>query len=126
MRFMAFRTDLEAMVLAALIDGPQHGYAVVRTIRGRSEGVLRLGEGQLYPILHRLEESGLVSGDWEMQDGKPPRKVYSLTDHGHAALAQRRAEWSLFARAVGSVMSDDGTASKSTPRFQAKEAKGNA
>ena len=71
---MSFRTDLEAMVMAALKDGPLHGYGIVRAIRGRSEGVLKLGEGQLYPILHRLESDGLIHGDWEIQDGKPPRK----------------------------------------------------
>ncbi len=114
------------MVLAALVDGPQHGYAIVRTIRGRSEGVLKLGEGQLYPILHRLEETGLVAGDWEIQDGKPPRKVYSLTEQGAAAFAKSRSEWTLFAKAVGSVMRDDSDSAQGAPRFQAKEARNRA
>lgn len=101
---MRFRTDLEAMVLAALQEKPLHGYGIVRAIRGRSEGVLKLGEGQLYPILHRLEEDGLVLGDWEMQEGKPPRKVYKLSDAGLAALTERRREWSSFSKAVGNVL----------------------
>lgn len=90
--------------MAALADKPLHGYGIVRAIRGKSEGVLKLGEGQLYPILHRLEAEGLVSGAWEMQDGKPPRKVYSLTASGSARLAERQAEWKRFAKAVGNVM----------------------
>ncbi|MCW5591362.1 MAG: helix-turn-helix transcriptional regulator [Burkholderiales bacterium] len=102
---MRYKTDLEAMVLAALGDGPAHGYGIVRTIRARSEGVLKMGEGQLYPILHRLEEEGLVGGDWEMQDGKPPRKVYTLTEAGHGALESRQREWGAFANAVARVFS---------------------
>lgn len=100
---MRFRTDLESMILAALADGPSHGYGIVRSIRSRSEGVLKLGEGQLYPILHRLEEDELVKGEWEIQDGKPPRKVYALTESGSAKLAERRGEWAQFAKAVGNV-----------------------
>lgn len=118
------------MVLAALQEGPLHGYGIVRAIRGRSEGVLKLGEGQLYPILHRMEEDGLVVGDWEMQEGKPPRKVYALTEQGHASLTKRRKEWGVFARAVGSVMlapKDAGPkASAATQVYPRKEAKGNA
>lgn len=115
---MRFRTDLESMVMAALQSGPLHGYGIVRSIRSRSEGVLKLGEGQLYPILHRLEEDGQVAGDWELQDGRPPRKVYSLTEEGTASLSQRRKEWSAFAGAVGKVFGD-------SPKV-VKEAKGHA
>lgn len=100
---MRFRTDLESMILAALAEAPLHGYGIVRAIRGRSEGILKLGEGQLYPILHRLEEEGTVRGDWEMQEGKPPRKVYSLTQAGSAKLADRHREWKAFSQAVGNV-----------------------
>lgn len=117
---MAFRTDLDAMVLAALHEGPLHGYGIVRAIRGRSEGVLKLGEGQLYPILHRLEEDGQVVGDWEMQEGKPPRKVYAISEKGSASLVKRRKEWSAFSKAVGNVMQE------TTVNRAPKEAKGNA
>ena len=127
---MGFRTDLEAMVLAALQEGPLHGYGIVRAIRGRSEGVLKLGEGQLYPILHRLEEEGLVSGDWEMQEGKPPKKLYALTEQGGNSLSKRRKEWGAFAKAVGNVMvapGESATKGDSTAiGFARKEAKGNA
>lgn len=101
---MTFRTDLEALVLAAVQDRPLHGYGIVRTIRERSHGVFRLGEGQLYPILHRMEEKGWTAGHWEPQDGKPPRKVYSLTPMGREELRARRQSWDLFAEAVDSVL----------------------
>lgn len=90
--------------MAALQDAPLHGYGIVRSIRGRSEGVLKLGEGQLYPILHRLEADGLITGEWEMQDGKPPRKLYSISESGRSALIERQQEWKTFSKAVGKVL----------------------
>lgn len=122
---MGFRTDLEAVVLAALREGPLHGYGIVRALRGQSEGVLKLGEGQLYPVLHRLEEEGLVVGDWEIQDGKPPKKRYSLTETGTAALEEHRAQWSIFSKAVGRVMGEP-TSTPSRAARLVKEAKGHA
>lgn len=101
---MSFRTDLEAMVLAALQEKPLHGYGIVRAIRGRSDGILKMGEGQLYPVLHRLEEDGHLVGDWEMQEGKPPRKVYKISESGLASLAERKREWTAFSKAVGNVL----------------------
>lgn len=122
---MGFRTDLEAVVLAALREGPLHGYGIVRALRGQSEGVLKLGEGQLYPVLHRLEEEGLVEGDWEIQDGKPPKKRYSLTARGTATLEEHRAQWTIFSRAVGKVMGE--SSSPTTPTVRPiKEVKGHA
>lgn len=118
---MGFRSDLEAVVLAALREGPLHGYGIVRALRGQSDGVLKLGEGQLYPVLHRLEEEGLVFGEWEMQEGKPPRKQYTLTEQGLAALEEHRVKWTLFSRAVEKVMGDSSPARTST-----KGAKGHA
>lgn len=102
---MGFKTDLEAMILAALQGTPLHGYGIVRSIRAESEGLLKLGEGQLYPILHRMEEEGLVEGAWEMQDGKPPRRQYTLTDLGRQALEVHRSKWQEFSEAVSRVMS---------------------
>jgi len=122
---MGFRTDMEAVVLAALRDGPLHGYGIVRALRGQSEGVLKLGEGQLYPVLHRMEEEGLVEGDWEIQDSKPPRKRYSLTPKGTAALDEHRAQWSIFSRAVGKVMGESSANQAPTVR-PIKEVKGHA
>jgi PadR family transcriptional regulator PadR len=113
---MKFRTDLDTMVLAALTDGALHGYGIVRTIRNRSEGILKLGEGQLYPILHRLEQEGFIQGEWEVQEGRPPRRAYSLTEDGSKRLANNRKEWAAFSNAVANVLSEGRT----------KEVKGNA
>jgi DNA-binding PadR family transcriptional regulator len=101
---MGYRTDTRALVMAVLTDGPSHGYGISKTIRERSNAALKLGEGQLYPILHELEEIGCVAAEWEMQDGDPPRRIYSLTEKGRKELAARAAKWSEFTNAVGSIL----------------------
>jgi PadR family transcriptional regulator PadR len=91
--------------MAVLLDGPSHGYGISKAIRERSGDALKLGEGQLYPILHELEEAGQVVAEWEMQEGDPPRRVYALTEAGKKELAKRAAKWAEFTAAVGSVLS---------------------
>jgi PadR family transcriptional regulator, regulatory protein PadR len=101
---MGYRTDTKALVLAVLADRPMHGYGISREIKKRSEETLKLGEGQLYPILHSLEEQGWITGEWEMQDGDPPRKVYALSESGRTELERRAKSWMSFAGAVASVL----------------------
>lgn len=103
---MSFRSDLDALVLATLTAGAMHGYDISRRINQCGEGTVRVQEGQLYPILHRLEADGLIAADWVPQEGKPARKVYRLTDSGHAALEVKRADWARFAATVGALMND--------------------
>ncbi len=101
---MAFRGDLEALILAVLTDGPKHGYEISKQIKNASGKVLRFGEGQLYPALHKLEEGGLIRSSWEPQEGKPPRKVYELTESGRALLEKKKVEWAKFQESVSAIM----------------------
>ena len=72
---MSFKSDLEAIVLGSLQGQSLHGYEISKRISTKSEGLLRVGEGQLYPTLHKLEQAGLVTAEWVNQEGKPARKV---------------------------------------------------
>lgn len=101
---MAFRGDMDALVLGALDDGPAHGYEIARRIKLRSEEALAVGEGLLYPALHALERDGYVVAEWVPQEGKPNRKVYRLTDAGRGVLAKKRKEWQRFAAGVSAVL----------------------
>lgn len=101
---MAFRSDLEAVILGVLEDGPKHGYAIVKQLLSASEGLIRLGEGQLYPTLHKLEQSGHVTAEWAVQEGKPSRRVYSLTALGQRELSNRRLAWEKFRSSIDSVL----------------------
>lgn len=101
---MAFRGDMDALALGALDEGPAHGYEIARRIKLRSEEALAVGEGLLYPALHALERDGYVVAEWVPQEGKPNRKVYSLTEKGAGALAKKRKEWQRFAAGVAAVL----------------------
>lgn len=104
---MAFRGDLEALVLGALDGGEAHGYEIARRIKAISEEALAVGEGLLYPALHGLERDGLVAAEWVSQEGKPNRKVYRLTEAGRGSLAKKRREWQRFSAAVSAVLRPD-------------------
>src|ERR1041384_2677802 len=101
---MSFKTDLEAVVLGTLQGENLHGYEISKRIAGKSEGLLRIGEGQLYPALHRLELAGLITAEWGRQEGKPSPKGYSLTEAGVAQLAEKRKGWELFSRSIGAII----------------------
>lgn len=90
---MGYKHELEALILGALMDGPLHGYRIAQSIRARGEGLLKMGDNQIYPTLHRLEEDGLVKADWVPQEGKPARKVYELSDQGKSCLERHQKEW---------------------------------
>jgi PadR family transcriptional regulator, regulatory protein PadR len=94
---MGYKAELDALVLGALKDGPLHGYRIAQTIKAGSNGALKLGDNQIYPTLHRLERDGLVASEWQPQEGKPPRKVYNLTEEGHKRLEIHRRKWEEYA-----------------------------
>lgn len=101
---MAFRSDLDAVVLAVLESGPKHGYAILKDLFRHTNGLIKLGEGQLYPTLHKLETGGFVSAEWAAQEGKPARKVYSISTTGREHLAKLRRSWSDFRSGIDSVL----------------------
>jgi DNA-binding PadR family transcriptional regulator len=87
-------------VLAALLDGPLHGYAIIRRAAELSDGEVRLSTGTLFGALDRLVESGLVeAGEEEKVEGRV-RRSYTLTDEGHAALATEAGRLRRAARVV--------------------------
>lgn len=102
---------LDMIVLAALAGAPAHGYGVIQEIRQRSGGAFDLPEGTVYPALHRLEKSGLLTSRWAIAESGRKRRVYSVTRHGRKALLNHRANWERFAGAIGSLFGATGHAS---------------
>ena len=95
---------LDMIVLAALSAGPAHGYAVIEEIKRRSAGAFDLPEGTIYPVLHRLEQAGLLDSHWVAAQSGRRRRVYALTRRGERALAERRAVWQQFSDAIGGLL----------------------
>jgi len=99
------RGNTPTLVLAALADGPQHGYAIAQEIDKRTDNSLRFKQGTLYPVLHTLEREGLVAGQWQHGAGERPRLVYAITESGRAELARRVEVWQTFAKAMDTMIS---------------------
>jgi transcriptional regulator len=97
------RGHLSMLLLSVLASGPAHGYALSAELRRRSNGLLTVVEGSLYPALHRLERSGLVASSWEVSDGRR-RRSYALTVDGKDMLKDEVEMWRQFQRAVDAVV----------------------
>jgi PadR family transcriptional regulator PadR len=95
---------LDLLVLKTLTWGPAHGYAIARWIEQLTGEVLRVGEGSLYPALHRLEERAWVAATWELSDAGRRTRVYRLTPKGRAQLKAESGSWKQFVAAVGKVL----------------------
>ena len=95
---------LDLLILKTLSWGPAHGYAVARWIETLTGEVLRVGEGSLYPSLHRLEERGWVESSWQISTTKRRTKVYRLTPKGRQQLRAETGTWSQFVDAVAKVL----------------------
>lgn len=97
------------LVLLALRGGPKHGYEIARHLDERSGGFFTLSFGALYPILHRIEQEGLVSARWEAvgESGAKQRKIYALTAKGRRALAAERETFQAIASAFARLLEDD-------------------
>src|SRR5262245_37995072 len=95
---------LDLLVLKTLSWGPAHGYSVARWIQLLTDDVLRVGEGSLYPALHRLEERGWVESEWERSENNRRAKFYSLTAAGRARLRAESKTWTRFSAAISKVL----------------------
>ena len=81
-----FARDInELIILSSLRDGAKHGYQIALDVETDSNGLFRFQHGTLYPILHRLEEDGLIQGSWSKEGGRR-RKVYALTKRGEGRI----------------------------------------
>jgi DNA-binding PadR family transcriptional regulator len=93
---------LDGLIIAVVASEPKHGYAVIESLKTRSQGRLELPEGTIYPALHRLERNGLLASEWS--DTGRRRRVYRLTDKGERELGVRRQRWREFAATVEAVL----------------------
>lgn len=95
---------LDMLVLQTLQWGPMHGWGITELLEQRSEQVLQIGQGSLYPALYRLERQGLVTSEWDVTENNRHARYYALTRAGRERLSEERAEWQRVSRAVSLVM----------------------
>lgn len=95
--------SLEILILSVLKDQPLYGYLIAKELKTKSQEIFSLGEGTLYPLLHKLEQAGWLEAYWQEVEGRR-RKYYTLTGQGKKFLAQKSAEWTTFSQAVNQVL----------------------
>ncbi len=83
------------LVLAILAEGESYGYAIIKRVSELSDGHLQWTDGMLYPVLHRLEQHGLVASKWGASESGRRRKYYRLTKQGRAELEADRKRWQI-------------------------------
>jgi PadR family transcriptional regulator len=96
---------LDLMVLQTLSAlGPLHGYAIAARLEQVSGGALQLNMGTLYPALMRLEQRGLLRGNWGTTDNNRKARFYSLTAAGRRELARERRAWGRMAAIMQALL----------------------
>ena len=96
---------LDLLILRTLASGPAHGWGIAQNIELLSRDVLRLNQGSLYPALHRLEDAGLITGEWTVTEQTRRRvKEYRLTRAGRGALEAETQQWRTYVQAIELVL----------------------
>jgi len=106
---MAPSTDLlqgtlDLLILQTLALEPMHGWGVAQRIQQVSKDVLQIGQGSLYPALHRLEYKGWIQSDWGNSENNRRAKFYSLTATGRKQLEAELESWERLSLAIGLVL----------------------
>ena len=97
---------LDLLVLKSLASGPMHGWGIARRIQQVSRDALEVGQGSLYPALHRLEYRGWVTAEWGDSENNRRAKFYSLTKKGRKQLEEEIGEWERLTAAIALVLKE--------------------
>ena len=95
---------LDLLILQTLIMGPAHGHTIAHIIQQRSEEVLQVEHGSLYPALHRLEDRRWIASFWGTSENNRKARYYRLTVAGRKQLAEHTNRWDRLVGAVNRVL----------------------
>jgi transcriptional regulator len=95
---------LDMLILRMLQAGPAHGLQIAQDIERRSDDVLLIEQGSLYPALHRLEARGWIASSWGVSDTNRRARFYRLTPKGKKQLVSESSRWETLTRAVARAM----------------------
>lgn len=95
---------LDLLILKILALEPAHGWAIAHRLRQMSGDVLQVGQGALYPALHKLEQHGWIRAAWAVSDNHRRARYYTLTKAGRKALADESAGWERLATAITAIV----------------------
>ena len=95
---------LDLLILKALAAGELHGLGVSRRIGQITGGTFSVQPGSLFPALHRLEEAGWLSSEWQSSENNRRAKYYGLTKAGRKQLSEETAQWNTIALAIARAL----------------------
>jgi transcriptional regulator len=95
---------LDLLILQTLAFGPAHGHAIARIIQQRSDEVLQVGHGSLYPALQRLLQRGLISAGDGLSENNRKARFYRLTAKGRKRLLAETSKWKRFSSAIARLL----------------------
>ena len=103
-RLELLQGTLDLLILRTLLLGPAHGHAIAKTIEMRSEEVLQVEQGSLYPALHRLIKRGWISAEEGTSENNRRAKFYRLTGKGRRQLQIETSKWDKLAGAIARIL----------------------
>jgi transcriptional regulator len=95
---------LDLLILKTLAIGAAHGHTIAHTIAQRSDEVLQVEHGSLYPALHRLEDRGWISSFWGTSENNRRARYYRLTPKGRGQLATQTTRWDEIVHAINRIL----------------------
>lgn len=95
---------LDLLILQTLLPGPSHGHTIAHVIEHRSDEVLQVEHGSLYPALHRLQNRGWISSYWGPSENNRKARFYRITAAGRKQLLRQTSRWEQLVRAVNRVL----------------------
>ena len=103
-RLELLQGTLDLLILRTLLVGPAHGHAIAKTIAFKSDEVLQVEQGSLYPALHRLIKRGWISAEEGTSENNRRAKFYRLTAKGRKQLSAETNKWDRLAGAVARIL----------------------
>lgn len=95
---------LDLLILKTLALEPMHGWAIAQRIHQMSADVLQVGQGALYPALHKLEQNGWITAEWSVSENNRRAKYYTLTKAGRKGMEQEAAQWERLSAAISLIV----------------------
>ena len=94
------------LVLSILVHKESYGYEIIQNVKKLSGGNMQWTDGMLYPILHRLEDQGLIESAWKTSNEGRRRKYYRIRKEGKTALAENRKQWDIVNSTLNKIWED--------------------
>lgn len=99
------RGNTDSLLLSLINEyGQAYGYKLIKEIERRSQGYFRFREGTVYPALRKLENEGLIQGEWRKFENGQERRYYTITAAGREFLAKKLEMWRSFSSAMALIL----------------------